>query len=245
MRNLLELILPTKKPSSSFLNIDIAGKVVKVELKRHDRARRMTLRLTRGGDGVVLSLPRLTSLGEAKSFLQRSSPWLTEQLSRQKSRVTFCAGAELPLRGQTVVLMCPHGSRGLIRLEGQTLIVPGRPEHVPRRLTEWLKSRASEDLLEACTRHADAMGVKVRRITVRDQKSRWGSCSSSGDLAFSWRLILAPAHVLDYVAAHEVAHLLEMNHSPRFWRHVLKHCPHAREAKNWMRHHGGDLHRYG
>jgi predicted metal-dependent hydrolase len=123
--------------------------------------------------------------------------------------------------------------------------VPGKPEHVARRATDWLRKQAAIDLELACARYASAMDVKVRRIAIRDQKSRWGSCSSSGDLSFSWRLILAPPIVLDYVAAHEVAHLLEMNHSPRFWRHVLKHCPHARDAKNWMRLHGSDLHRYG
>ena len=93
--------------------------------------------------------------------------------------------------------------------------------------------------------HARNLGVRARRITLRDQKSRWGSCSSAGQLSFSWRLVLAPPFVLDYVAAHEVAHLAEMNHGPRFWRLVAKTLPAFEEAKVWLRIHGMDLYRYG
>ena len=89
------------------------------------------------------------------------------------------------------------------------------------------------------------LGVKVKRISIRDQSSRWGSCTSAGSLSFSWRLILAPPYVLDYLAAHEVAHLVEMNHSARFWRVVGKVCPHTERAKTWLDTHGNDLHRYG
>jgi hypothetical protein len=92
---------------------------------------------------------------------------------------------------------------------------------------------------------AAALGVPIKRITVRDQSSRWGSCSTTGLLSFSWRLILAPSHVLDYLAAHEVAHLVEMNHSPRFWRLVQRLCPGHGHAKAWLDAHGADLHRYG
>ena len=90
-----------------------------------------------------------------------------------------------------------------------------------------------------------ALGVKVKRLSIRDQSSRWGSCTSAGSLSFSWRLILAPPYVLDYLAAHEVAHLVEMNHSARFWRVVGRVCGHVERAKTWLDTHGNDLHRYG
>jgi len=89
------------------------------------------------------------------------------------------------------------------------------------------------------------MGVRVKRLSIRDQSSRWGSCTSAGSLSFSWRLILAPPYVLDYLAGHEVAHLVEMNHSPRFWRVVGRVCGHVERAKTWLDTHGNDLHRYG
>jgi predicted metal-dependent hydrolase len=121
--------------------------------------------------------------------------------------------------------------------------VPGDEAHVKRRLLDFLKSAAREDLTRATERYAALMGVNYRRITIRDQRSRWGSCSASGDLSYSWRLILAPDYVLDYVAAHEVAHLRHLDHSPRFWRLVLTHCQGAARAKNWLRAHGQDVHR--
>jgi predicted metal-dependent hydrolase len=124
------------------------------------------------------------------------------------------------------------------------LRVFGLKEHAPRRLKDWLIAEAARDLVVRVAHHARTLGVRARRITMRDQKSRWGSCSSAGQLSFSWRLVLAPAFVLDYVAAHEVAHLVEMNHGPRFWRTVAKALPEYEEAKAWLHIHGLDLYRY-
>jgi predicted metal-dependent hydrolase len=244
MRSLLDLIT-RRSPAPTVLNVDVEGKSLDVLLKRNARARRMTLRLTRDGDSATLNLPGRTSVTAAKAFLDRSTPWLAQQMVKQKPRVAFVQGAEIHLRGVPHILAATGGSRGLVSLEDRTLCVPGSSEHVSRRLTDWLTRQAGQDLERACSHYADLMNVRFKRISIRDQKSRWGSCTSAGDLSFSWRLILAPPMVLDYVAAHEVAHLLEMNHSPRFWRHVLKHCPHARAAKNWMNQHGGELHRFG
>ncbi len=106
-------------------------------------------------------------------------------------------------------------------------------------------AKAKRDLEAASLRHAHALGLAIRRVTVRDQSSRWGSCSTTGMLSFSWRLILAPSQVLDYLAAHEVAHLVEMNHSAKFWRVVQRICPDHQSAKAWLDAHGADLHRYG
>jgi len=121
----------------------------------------------------------------------------------------------------------------------------GRVEHAGRRLKDWLAQQARADLDERVSWHARKLGVRPRRIGLRDQTSRWGSCSSSGLLSFSWRLIFAPPLVLDYVAAHEVAHLVEMNHGARFWKLVAECVPSLDEAKQWLRHEGTDLHRYG
>src|SRR5262249_4446897 len=105
--------------------------------------------------------------------------------------------------------------------------------------------QAKRDLEIAAKHYADKLGVRYRRLSIRDQASRWGSCSTTGVLSFSWRLVLAPRHVLDYLAAHEVAHLVEMNHSRRFWRVLRRICPEMERAKAWLDAHGTDLHRYG
>jgi predicted metal-dependent hydrolase len=125
------------------------------------------------------------------------------------------------------------------------LHVAGGHEHAPRRLREWLCAEAKRDLDQRVAWHAARLRLKPKRIAVRDQSSRWGSCSTTGVLSFSWRLILAPSHILDYVAAHEVAHLKEMNHGPRFWGLVRETMPAMDEAKRWLQIYGMDLHRYG
>jgi predicted metal-dependent hydrolase len=125
------------------------------------------------------------------------------------------------------------------------LCVAGRAPHINRRVGDFLRREAKHDLQAASRRYAEALGLTFQRVTVRDQSSRWGSCSTTGMLSFSWRLILAPSRVLDYLAAHEVAHLVEMNHSPKFWRLVRRICPDHETAKAWLDAHGADLHRYG
>ena len=110
---------------------------------------------------------------------------------------------------------------------------------------DYLKREVRRDLHKAAQFYAETLGVKVKRLSIRDQSSRWGSCTSAGSLSFSWRLILAPPYVLDYLAAHEVAHLVEMNHSARFWKVVARVCGHVERAKTWLDTSGNDLHRYG
>jgi predicted metal-dependent hydrolase len=125
------------------------------------------------------------------------------------------------------------------------LCVAGDAPHINRRVGDFLRREALRDLEVASRRAAEQFGVAIKRISVRDQSSRWGSCSTTGVLSYSWRLILAPPFVLDYLAVHEVAHLIEMNHSPRFWRLVNGICSDANRAKAWLDIHGTDLHRFG
>jgi predicted metal-dependent hydrolase len=125
------------------------------------------------------------------------------------------------------------------------LAVAGEFDHAPRRLLDWLKRQANLDLRARVAVHADRLDLEPSRICVRDQATRWGSCSTSGALSFSWRLVLAPPLVLDYLAAHEVAHLAHMNHGKRFWKLVAKTMPQYQEAQVWLRKHGASLHRYG
>jgi predicted metal-dependent hydrolase len=163
--------------------------------------------------------------------------------------VPFAHGTMLPLRGRLHRIEHRRGARGTVWVEDhgteRLLCVAGGEAHVPRRVRDYLKREAKRDLEAASRLAAQALGVAFTRVSVRDQTSRWGSCSSTGVLSYSWRLILAPPFVLDYLAAHEVAHLLEMNHSRRFWRLVDRICPEMDRAKAWLNAHGSDLHRYG
>ena len=240
----------TKKSRTVALQVQGIG--VPVELRRHSGARRLTLRVSKTRRSVVVTVPAECRMDEAGRFLKSHIDWVRDRLGRVPEPVPFADGARIPLRGQ------PHRIRFAGTARGATVVSPeepaagiprltisGRVEHAARRLKDWLAAEARADLDERVTWHARHLGVRVRRIGLRDQTTRWGSCSASGLLSFSWRLILAPPFVLDYVAAHEVAHLLEMNHGPRFWKLVAKAVPRLEEAKEWLRNEGSELHRYG
>jgi predicted metal-dependent hydrolase len=233
------------------IEIAFAGSVYPVQLRRHRQARRYTLRIQATTREVVLTIPPRGTVKEASAFAEKHGGWIAARLGRLPEAAPFTDGALLPLRGVPHRISHRRGARGTVWTElgsddsEPLLCVAGQAPHLGRRIGDFLRREAKHDL-EAATRHyATALGLSFKRITVRDQSSRWGSCSTNGMLSFSWRLILAPSQVLDYLAAHEVAHLLEMNHSPRFWRLVQRICPHHQNAKAWLDAHGADLHRYG
>ena len=211
-------------------------------LRRSARARRISLRVS-GVDGrVTLTLPRGVAERKALEFAEEKAGWLRKQLSQRPDEVDVTLGAELPVGG--VPMRIVAGTGRSVRAEGETLLVPGAPEAVPARLRAWLKAQARDRLAEASDRYATALGRPYARLTLRDTRSRWGSCSHDGGLMYSWRLILAPGDVLDYVAAHEVAHLAEMNHSRAFWDTVERLKPGYQPFRRWLRDNGASLHRY-
>jgi predicted metal-dependent hydrolase len=237
----------TSEPAS--ITVEFDGEVYLVRLRRHRQARRYTLRINAANREVVLTMPPRGSVRQAREFAQKHGAWIEARLRRLPDGAPFVHGAVLPLRGVGHRIDHRRGVRGTVWTEinaGEALLcVAGQAPHLPRRVRDYLKREAKRDLDAASRQAAQVLGVEVRRISVRDQSSRWGSCSSSGVLSYSWRLILAPPFVLDYLAAHEVAHLAEMNHSRRFWRLVERICPDMGRAKAWLDAHGADLHRYG
>ncbi|MBV9261442.1 MAG: M48 family metallopeptidase [Pseudolabrys sp.] len=225
------------------------GMTFSVRLQRHRQARRYTLRVHSATREVVLTVPPRGSIKEARAFAQKHSDWIAARLNRLPEPVPFKAGIVLPLRGEPHKVVHVRG-RGTVWAEigddgSRTLCVAGDEAHFARRLRDYLKREAKLALEAASKRAATQVGVRIKRVSVRDQASRWGSCSTTGVLSYSWRLILAPPFVLDYLAAHEVAHLVEMNHSRAFWRLVTKIYPQLHRAKAWLNVHGADLHRYG
>ena len=232
--------------------VALAGRDVRVAVKVSARASRFTLRMAAGHGDPVLTLPQTARFADALDFLDRHRGWLAERLARRPSAVAFAPGAILPLRGTPHRLDHRPDRRGTVWVEPATgdvetplLCVAGRPEHMARRVRDFLRRSALADLAPAVATHATRLGVKIGPIRIKDTRSRWGSCTADGELSFSWRVILAPPHVLDYLAAHEVAHLREMNHSIRFWRLVRETCPRMDEGRRWLKLHGASLHAYG
>jgi predicted metal-dependent hydrolase len=221
-----------------------------VKLRRHRRARRYTLRIHPTDREAILTMPPRGTIAEAREFANIHGGWIAARLGRLPKAAPFQPGTLIPLRGVAHRIVHRAGERGTVwsetRDSGEKILcVAGDVEFTDRRVHDFLKREARKELHKAAQAYAEALGVRVKRVSIRDQSSRWGSCTSAGSLSFSWRLILAPPFVLDYLAAHEVAHLVEMNHSPRFWRVVGRACDHVERAKRWLDTHGNDLHRYG
>lgn len=213
---------------------------VEITLRRSARARRFSLRVSRLDGRVTLTLPARARESEALAFLRDQEGWLRRTLADMPQSAPVGCGTLLPVEGRRLTVR--PGAGRAVRIEDDSLLVPGEPSAIPARIAAFLRSRARDRLAQACDRHARALGRSYVRLTLRDTRSRWGSCTAEGALMFSWRLILAPPEVLDYVAAHEVAHLVEMNHSPAFWATVARLMPGYQPHRAWLKRHGQALH---
>ena len=224
-----------------------SGETVSVRFEVNPRAKRLILRLDQTAREAVAVAPSKRLLKEAEAFARTRADWIAARLASVPVTSPLTEGATIPLRGQPCRITA-EGSGRLARLvEGtpMTLALPGDPDTLAARALRYLKKAARSDLTRAVERYAPQLGVTPGRISVKDTRSRWGSCSAAGNLSFSWRLILAEPFVLDYVAAHEVAHLVEMNHSPAFWRQVETLYPDWKRASAWLKTHGQKLHAVG
>ncbi len=215
---------------------------ITIQLRRNARARRLSLRVSQLDGRVTLTLPRAASQSEASGFAREKESWIRKQLGRRSAETILTIGAKVLFQG--VELPIVAGEKRTVQLLEDQLMVPGDPKKVAIRLAAFMKLRAREQLSRACDDYAGRLGKQVRRITLRDTRSRWGSCTCEGNLMFSWRLIMAPPDVLDYVAAHEVAHLIEMNHSADFWAQVARVYPDYQRPRQWLRQNGAQLHSY-
>jgi predicted metal-dependent hydrolase len=213
--------------------------------RRSPRARRMSLRVDPKGGGVVVVMPDRASAAAAERFVARHAGWVMHQLARLPAPVPFADGAVVPVLGRALTIHHAPQARHGVRLEGDAVMVAGAGEHLARRTRDFLKGVARRELTRRAHLVAAQVDRRPSRVTVRDVSSRWGSCSAAGALSFSWRLILTPEWVLDYVVAHEVAHLVHLDHSPRFWAVVGRLVPDVEAARAWLRTHGPGLHRYG
>lgn len=215
---------------------------VEVHLKRSARARRMSLRVSGLDSKVTLTLPDGVAESQGLAFAAEKADWLRSQIARQPDVVAVGLGATVPIFGDPLQIVSGQGRR-IVVADGQ-IHVPGNPETAARRLAAFLKTLARDQLSAASDRYAADLRLPYDRISIRDTRSRWGSCSSAGVLMYSWRLVMAPMEVLEYVAAHEVAHLRHMNHSQDFWDQVAELYGDYRAPRQWLRDHGADLHRY-
>lgn len=226
-------------------SITLGDRAVPLTVCRNARAKRMRLRVDFETAGIVLTLPPRATEEHGFSFLLSQAGWILDRLARIPPRVPFRPGALVPLLGEELPIRHRPTDGVVVRVEDGAIVVPGGRAAVPRRVERWLRAEAKRVLTETAKAKAARLGRPLGRVTVRDTRTRWGSCSSAGNLSFCWRLIMAPPYVLDYVAAHEVAHLELRHHGPAFWRAVATLTDHAEAARAWLLRHGHGLARYG
>lgn len=214
---------------------------VPVMLRRNARARKMILRVDGVSGDFKLTAPPHVSMRELQAFIDDSTAWLEAEHAKVTAVPPISSGDFMPFLGEQRRLVFTGEPPRKIAVSDTEIHVGGPGDQAPTRLERWLKRQAKIMLTADVTEFAATFGVVFGRVSIGDMKSRWGSCSSSGTLRFSWRLVLAPVDVRRYVAAHEVAHLLEMNHSEAFWCHVARVMPDYQPRRKWLRNEGADL----
>jgi predicted metal-dependent hydrolase len=234
-----------EQPDSETITLAAPPGECRVQWRPSARARHVSLRICPRAGAVVIILPPRAGRRAGLALLRANGAWALARLAALAPASPFADGGSVAIGGEAhVIRHDPEGLGGSVLRDG-SLVVTGEAEFLPRRVTEFLRAEARRRIGVLATRHADMLGVAPRAIRLKDTRSRWASCAPDGTLAFSWRLVMAPGWVLDYVVAHEMAHLREMNHSARFWAQVARLSPHRDAAVAWLRANGPGLLRAG
>jgi predicted metal-dependent hydrolase len=226
--------------------LEVGNRALPLTIKENSRATRITLRIEPGGRALNLTVPAGLRKTEIEEFLERHQGWLLTKLSKFSTDNPIRPGGSVPIRGVQHRIDHTGTLRGLTEIavvDGVPVVrVSGLEDHLGRRIATFLKKEARRDMELLAFRHAASIRKPVASVTLKDTRSRWGSCSWDGNLSFSWRIVMAPPLVIDYLAAHEVAHLKEMNHGPKFWALCHQLCPRMEEARKWLKQNGSQLH---
>lgn len=223
----------------------IGDREVPLRIRRVARARRMTLRIDAAAEGIDLTLPRWVSFAEGLQFAESKKRWLERRLCDMPERTPFTDGAIVPILGESYRIRHRPDSLPLVWRWRREIHVGGSENGLGERLVAWLREEAAGEIRARAGAKSARLDLPAPPIAIRDTRSLWGSCSPSGRLSFCWRLIMAPEAILDYVVAHEVAHLRHHHHGKRFWNLVAKLTGDVEAARTWLRQEGARLHRYG
>jgi predicted metal-dependent hydrolase len=232
-----------ESPDSEIVSLPSGS--ARVQWRRNARARRVSLRIDPSDGAIVVTLPPRASRRAGMALLMGHVDWVTKRIAALPAQVTLADGAEVSIGDRSFVIRHHPERRGGAWLEAGELHVAGSPEFLARRVVDFLRAEAGRRLSALSRAKAGQAGLIPARITIKDTTSRWGSCAPDGALAFSWRLVMAPDFVQDYVTAHEVAHLRHMNHGPAFWHLVSSLTAHTPRAMAWLRDEGPRLLRVG
>ena len=235
----MQLRLPWSAPhTTDHRRVTVGGRAYEMRIVRHRGARRFVLRVA--GDGTLkLTVPRGAAIADGLAFVGRQTEWLEREQARQRARTApWGAGTELWFRGERVTIAI---GGGIVSFGAESLSVAPIDADIASAVKAHMVALAKRELPGRCMALAAAHALTVSRVVIRNQRSRWGSCSTRGSIALNWRLIQMPPGISDYVVLHELMHLRQGNHSRKFWREVEGVCPEWREAERWLRRHGRDI----
>ncbi len=240
---------PAKQQSSHTRRIEIAGRTLPLIITQNPRAKRLTLRIQPGGRGLKVTVPPHVPEREVNDFVERNRGWLKSKLDLVPDKPDVREGIKIPIRGINHLIVRQPG-RGVTHTEmgddgSAQIVVFGDEKFVRRRVADFLKKEAKREIEQLVAHHSSKVGRRAKAVRFRDTTSRWGSCTSDGNLSFSWRIMMAPPQVINYLVAHEVAHLKEMNHSARFWALCKELCPETDKCKSWLKRNGNKLQAIG
>lgn len=228
--------------------INIGARSVPLVARVNRRAKRLIVKVDPVAGEILVTAPSQKSVPEAIRFASDRQEWIASQLDDSLRAREFAEGMRIPYRGIMHKIVRSGGPRAPVCVETYpepSICVGGDAAHINRRIVDWMKREARSILNERVDHYCRQLNKQRRIIRIRDTRTRWGSCTSDGVLSFSWRLIMAPTEMLDYVAAHECTHLIHMDHSPAFWRQLAGLGIDARKAANWFDEKGGELFSYG
>lgn len=239
--------LPVVAKLHSERSYPVAGRVLPLRVWENPRAKRLTLRIETGGKGIRVTIPPRLSARELEKFISQHHGWIETNISKLPAQTILQPGQFIPILGIDHLIIHQPEQRGTTSQSTDeagmpVLIVHGRIEHLKRRIADYLQQLARNEIHKLVLHHTATIGRSARKVSFKDTKSRWGSCTSAGDLSFSWRIIMAPPAIVNYLVAHETAHLIEMNHGPEFWKLCTKLCPDTSECRHWLKLNGSALH---
>ena len=220
----------------------INNQFIKINTRKNPKAKKIIIKFNHYGTEIDLTIPRFTSKREGLEFINMNINWLSKEINNFPSKIPFEAGKKVPVLGE-YYLIDYHESKN-IHMDSSTIYIQ-KNNNKENNLKKWLIKKSKIYITDLTFRKATELKVKVNKISIRDPKTRWGSCSENGNVSFSWRLIFAPPTVIEYVVTHELCHIIELNHSYKFWQLVSKSCPKYKSSQSWLKDFGLKLHFYG
>ena len=211
-----------------------------IKIVKSATAKKLNLRIDERHRIPILTIPRFCSNRKALNFVEQHRDWIKNTLARLPQHQSFSNGSKISIAGQNYTILHNPSQHG-IKLENNRLLIGGTPEFLHRRVCDFLKKYATTYLHNLSVSIAAKIGHHVHKVTVKETKSRWGSCSSKNNINYNWRIIMAPEFVINYLVSHEVSHLQHPNHSKEFWQCVENLCPNWQEGRHWLKIKGKDL----